>query len=195
MSLKLSVLISSILVLEISTLPCCTFQKRIINFNRVDLPLPLLPTIPTMLFLGTATLISDKTTSLSYANVTFSTCTPVNDTSGFPVISSVKGFSSKISNTRLPAAKVFCNVLPKFARATTGPNELIMAITEISNPSKPIILFTYSKEAAVNINKLKIKIMVLVIAIFLPIYFFCFSSSLVRLSVRLSNSSKRFLPV
>ena len=195
MSLKLSVLISSILVLEISTFPCCTFQKRIINFSKVDFPLPLLPTMPTILFLGTAMLISDRTTSLSYAKVTFSTCTPVNDTAGFPVISSVKGVSSKISNTRLPAANVFCNVLPKFAKATTGPNELIIAMTEINNPSKPIMLFTYNKDAAVNINKLKIKIMVLVIAIFRPIYFFCFSSSLVRLSVRLSNSFKRFLPV
>ena len=29
-----------------SDFPCCTFQNRIINFNRVDFPLPLFPTMP-----------------------------------------------------------------------------------------------------------------------------------------------------
>ena len=41
----------------------------------------------------------------------------------FPSTSCTAGVSSKMSSTRLPAAKVFCSVLPRFASATAGPKE------------------------------------------------------------------------
>ena len=57
--------------------------------------------------------------------------------SSLSVISSTTGLSSRISSTRLPAAKVFWSVLPSAARATTGPKELISASVAIRQPSKP----------------------------------------------------------
>ena len=47
-------------------------------------------------------------------------------------------FSSKMSSTRSPAAKVFCRVPPRFARAMTGPKELIIATTGMTSPTEEI---------------------------------------------------------
>ena len=44
-----------------------------------------------------------------------------------------------MSNTRLPAAKVFCSPVPRFASAMTGPKLLMSATVQTSAPSKPMV--------------------------------------------------------
>ena len=174
--------------------PFITFQKRIISFRSVDFPLPLFPTIPITLFTGTVRLIFCKIVSPPYENETLLTETLPNSVCSQPVISATDGFSSRISSTRLPAANVFCNVLPRLASATDGPNDENSAIVVISTPSKPIVPLLYSATPQKSMAKSKISIMLFVTAIFLPVIRFILASSQDRLSVKLFIFSRRFLP-
>lgn len=79
--------------------------------------------------------------SSSYEKVTSFASAFKNSISLLPVTSFTTGSSSKISKTRFPAAKVFCKVLPRLAKAITGPNDENNANVEIKTPLKPMIFF------------------------------------------------------
>ena len=118
---------------------------------------------------------------------------PLN-TMSFPFSTcSTAGTSSKMSSTRLPAARVFCRLLPRFARATTGPKELIMATVAVNTPSKPTAPRRYS-QAEQNSMAAEGLESAPVTAAFAPAPAFIFSSSCDRASVCASIPASRRMP-
>ena len=126
--------------------------------------------------------------------MTFSVAAPSNSTFSLPVTSTVTGDSSRISSTLFPAANVFCNVLPRLASATTGPNELISATVATSTPAKLIVPLLKSVYDTIIINTSNISIIVLVIAVLSPVRDLSLSSSADKLSVLSFISASLSLP-
>ena len=110
------------------------------------------------------------------------------------MISSTTGVSSRISSTRLPAAKVFCRVLPNAARAITGPKEENSASVGIKTPSKSTAPLWYSKAEANSMIRSNVNTTVLVTAVFRPAVRFIFSSSRESSSVFSFILERRFFP-
>ena len=72
---------------------------------------------------------------------------------------------------------MFCRLLPRFARATTGPKELIMATVAVNTPSNPTAPRRYSQAEQNSMAAEKVRITVPVTAAFAPAPAFIFSSS------------------
>ena len=104
-------------------------------------------------------------------------------TVSLPVTSATSGSSSSKSSTRLPAANVFCSVLPSPARATVGPKEDISASTAVSAPSKGIVPFWHRRDAVKSISRSNIKMTQPLSTLQRPDTRFMRSSSALRASV------------
>ena len=191
---RLSVLICSTDLSEIVIVPLSVLQNLIKSLRSVDLPLPLLPEIPIMLPFGTGIDTSESIVSSPYENVTFSAAAPLNSRLLQSVISLVTGCSSRISSTLFPAANVFCNVLPRLARATTGPKELIIATTDTNTPAKLTAPLPYKEHETIIITRSATRITVLVTAMLIPVSDFNLLSSSDKLSVLLFISSSLSMP-
>ena len=94
----------------------------------------------------------------------------------------------------MPAAKVFCRVLPSAASAMAGPKEEKRAMVGISTPSKPTVPLWQSRAETNSMIKSKASTTALVTAELRPEVRFIRSSSLARLSVFSFICASRFLP-
>ena len=126
--------------------------------------------------------------------MTFSAAAPSKPISASPVTSATAGVSSRMSRTRLPAAKVFCSVLPSAASAMAGPNDENSATVGMSTPSKPTFPARQSAAEVRSIARSNSRMTVFVTAVFRPATRFIRASSPARASVRAFISSSRARP-